>query len=399
MKLKVVFNFMRLSWFSRGIVGVGLLLGGVACGADASAPAPSSEAAVSVAKDYVTVAHAAYRDALAGAEALQAAVEAFAKTPDQAHLEDARRAWLASRDAYGRTEVFRFFDGPVDGEDGPEGRINGWPLDEQFLDGTVDAPTSGIVNMPAQFPVVDLALVREQNEKGGEKNISCGYHAIEFLLWGQDRSETGPGARPATDFLEGSGATAANGGRRLAYLRAASQLLVEDLRGVVTAWDPAAAGSYGATFADAAADVVLTRILQGMAALAGIELARERLGNAYETQDQEEEHSCFSDNTLADLLANTKGIEDVYLGRHGAFAGTSLSSLTAGKDAALDRKTRDALTAAVAAVEAIPAPFDRAIHDDATGRPRIKAAIDAEKALTSALLEVAALHGARVFLK
>ena len=61
----------------------------------------------------------------------------------------------------------------------------------------------------AAFPEITAEALTAANEEGGETNISTGWHAIEFLLWGQDLSATGPGARPATDYT-----TAPNAERR-----------------------------------------------------------------------------------------------------------------------------------------------------------------------------------------
>ena len=67
-----------------------------------------------------------------------------------------------------------------------------------------------------------------------EANVATGYHAIEFLLWGQDLNGTGPGAgkRPATDYRRAN-CTGGNCDRRAAYLKAATDLLVSDLEEMV----------------------------------------------------------------------------------------------------------------------------------------------------------------------
>ena len=57
----------------------------------------------------------------------------FAAAPSGAGLVSARETWLAAREWYGLTEAFRFYGGPIDGDDGPEGRINAWPLDENSV--------------------------------------------------------------------------------------------------------------------------------------------------------------------------------------------------------------------------------------------------------------------------
>lgn len=78
-------------------------------------------------------------------------------------------AWVDARVPYGPSEVFRFYDGPIDNpETGPEGRINAWPLDELEIDYTRDTPDSGLVN---DLSIADLTkdLIAEENEKKGEK--------------------------------------------------------------------------------------------------------------------------------------------------------------------------------------------------------------------------------------
>ena len=76
------------------------------------------------------------------------------------------------------------------------------------------------------------ALIADLNEVGGsEANVASGYHAIEFLLWGQDLNGTnaGAGERPYTDYVVGEGCSNGNCARRAEYLQAASSLLIQDL--------------------------------------------------------------------------------------------------------------------------------------------------------------------------
>src|SRR5262249_17692877 len=151
------------------------------------------------------------------------------------------------------------------------------------------------------------------NEKGGEKNITTGFHAIEFLLWGQDLNDEGPGNRSYLDYVEGKGPHAA---RRREYLRVVSHLLVQDLETVLKEWSPAASTNYRQRFLAMPVDDALADVLKGIGILSGSELAGERLTVPYETKDQEDEHSCFSDNTTADLLYDVIGIQNVFLGRY-----------------------------------------------------------------------------------
>jgi putative iron-regulated protein len=340
-----------------------------------------------------------YEDALAKAKVLEGAIKALVASPSQATLDAAKAAWVDSRPVYELTEAFRFYDGPIDDpKTGPEGAINGWPLDENYVDYTKDEPMAGIINHPTEFPDLTADKLADLNEKGGEKNLATGYHAIEFLLWGQDLNEAGhesePGRRPFTDYLT-TGGTAANQERRGKYLVAVTELLVQDLTSMTTAWKPGTAGNYAAGLATEKPLTVVRNILTGLGSLAGGELSRERMNNAYMTKDQEEEHSCFSDTTHTDVLYAALGMENIYLGRYASDDAAGLDELVKTKDAALDTKVKMRLTAMVEAMKAIPAPFDRAVAGDdaAPGRVKVKAAIDATRAVADVMVDVAKVLG------
>lgn len=346
-------------------------------------PAPTATPGVvtaqAVVANYAELMFRNYSAALADAEALHDAIDAFVDAPSQGTLDAAKAAWIASRPSYQQSEAARFYNGPIDDpEDGPEGRINAWPLDENYIDYVEGAPNSGIINDPAGFPVIDEDTLAEANEAGGEANISTGYHAIEFLLWGQDRSATGPGTRPFTDYVTDGSGTASNQERRGEYLTAVAHLLVDDLQSVVDEWAPGNPTNYRAELTSIDTDEALGRILTGIGTLSAGELGGERLSVAFETRDQEDEHSCFSDNTRDDLANDALGIQNVYLGRYGSFDGPGIDELVRQVDPALDATMQAQLAASVAAVRAIPQPLDQALQgaDDSPGRVAIQTAID-----------------------
>jgi putative iron-regulated protein len=350
----------------------------------------SADEVAPVAEQYAAIVAANYTDARTSAVQLRDAIASLVATPSEAQLDDARTAWLEAREFYGQTEAFRFYDGPIDApETGPEGQLNAWPMDEAYVDYVEGMPDAGIINDPASYPVIDAALLVELNEQGGETNIAAGYHAIEFLLWGQDLSADGPGARPWTDYETGADGTASNQDRRGAYLLAAAQLLVADLDALVVAWDPAQGNNYQAALLAEAPDEIVRRMLLGIGSLSGAELAGERMDVALDTQDQEDEHSCFSDNTHRDIVVDVLGIQNVYLGRYAnTGAGPSLYDLVASRDQALADRLADEIQASLDAAEAIPAPFDRAIIDD---RDTVEATIKALRAQTDTIADAAAL--------
>jgi putative iron-regulated protein len=346
---------------------------------------------------YAAIAQASYEDALAGARRLSESVEAFVAAPSNASLQRARQAWNDARVPYVQTEAFRFYDGPIEAV---EGRINSWPIDENLIDYVDGEPGAGLVNRPKEFPVIDGKLIASLNEKGGEKNITAGFHAIEFLLWGQDLNDEGPGERPFTDYVDGDGG---NADRRRQYLRVAAQLLVEDLERVAAEWAADKPDNYRARFAAMPADEALACILKGMGILSGAELAGERLTVAYETKEQEDEHSCFSDTTHLDIVHDIQGIENVWLGRYVRIGGervegASVRDLLVRVDPALAKRLRQQIEASVAAAAAVPAPFDRAIqgNDQAAGRIAVRRLITALRAQSDSIAHAGAALGLKL---
>ena len=355
------------------------------------AQAQTATTPASVATHYAALVHANYSDTLSAAQDMQAAIAAFVAAPSADGLAAARKAWLQAREFYGQTEAFRFYGGPIDDDKGPEGQINAWPLDEAYVDYVTGKPGAGMVNN-AKFKITKAALAKA-NERGGEENISAGWHAIEFLLWGQDQSETGPGNRSFEDYVKGKGE---NAERRAQYLTVATELLVHDLSAMVKAWEPNAK-NYRARFEKGGKESV-RKIIVGLGSLSRGELSGERMEVALNSQDQEDEHSCFSDNTHRDIVTNALGIQNVWLGQYkkrdgSLLQGPSVRDLVAASKADLAEKTSAQLASSLAAAESIPAPFDRAIAKGAAGRPAVEKTIASLVEQSKLLVESASAVG------
>lgn len=342
-----------------------------------------------VVKQYATIVHANYEDALNTAIKLQQAIKTFTAAPSEANLQAARQAWLAAREPYGQTETFRFYGGPIDDAKGPEGQINAWPLDEAYIDTVKGKAASGIIN--DRKKTINKKLLTSLNERGGEENISTGYHAIEFLLWGQDFDTKGAGNRAHTDFVDGK---AENADRRREYLNVATDLLVDDLRYLAEAWKPTS-NNYRAKF-EKRPDAI-RQIMVGMGVLSRAELAGERMEVALDSRNQEDEHSCFSDNTHRDIVANAQGIRNVWLGEYkrvdgSVVKGASLYALVAQKNAKLADKVSADMNATMGKAEGIQAPFDQEIVTK-DGRQRVQATIVALRKQAGGLVEAAKVLG------
>ena len=343
----------------------------------ASANATKAPAFNPVTQHYAVLVHATYVDTNIAAQSMQRVIADFVKSPSADRLAAARKSWLEAREFYGQTEAFRFYGGPIDDGDGPEGRINAWPMDESFVDNTEGKQKSGLVNN-RKF-VITKASLSKQNERGGEENVATGWHAIEFLLWGQDLSATGPGNRSFEDYVDGK---APNADRRRQYLTVVTDLLIQDLTMLEKAWAPDVKSNYRAKFEKNGKESV-RKMLVGLGSLSRGELAGERLEVALNSQAQEDEHSCFSDNTHRDVVNNALGIQNVWLGEYqradgSVLKGASLRDLVGASNAGMADKTSKQIADSVAAANAIQAPFDREIVGvkDAPGRQRIQKTID-----------------------
>ena len=312
-----------------------------------------------VVANYADGVYSLYSKSLTSATDMDRAIDLFLSDPTASSLEAAKRAWLNARDDYGPTEAFRFYGGPIDNEEnGPEGLLNAWPMDESYVDYVEGNANAGIINNPVEFPTINASLIESLNEEGGEQNVSTGWHAIEFLLWGQDLNEAGPGSRPLEDYTNDP-----NAARRAAYLAAASDLLLVHLQQMVNAWAPGDSGNYRAEFLALDSDAALTNIITGIGELSRGELAGERMTVAYEERSQEDEHSCFSDNTTADIVGNARGIQMVFSGKYGAVSGPGVEALVAITNPELAGQLAMEIDRSVALAEVIPSPFDLHLRD------------------------------------
>jgi putative iron-regulated protein len=341
-----------------------LLLSGAACAAGAN-PAPKPGAVLTA---YADIAQAMYGDSFTAAKTLQSAVNALIAAPTAANLMAARAAWKAARVPYLQTEGFRFGNAVVDNW---EGEVNSWPLDEGLIDyvaasygTTSDENPLYTLNVIAHKKIrigskmldashIDVKLLRElQSAQGVKENVATGYHAVEFLLWGQDLHGTEPGAgeRPASDY-DLKACTHGNCDRRAQYLKTATDLLVRDLQEMTADW--AASGNARTQLMAKGDNGGLVTILTGIGSLSYGELAGERMKLGLILHDPEEEQDCFSDNTHNSHYYDEFGMTELWRAHYtrldgSVVSGPSLRDYTLVKNPAaakrMDARMNDALT-------------------------------------------------------
>lgn len=385
--------------------------------------AAAGPAAKDVVAHYADMAQAEYSDAAAGAQALDLSVEAFLKTPDDATLAAAKDAWKASRVPYMQTEAFRFGNKVVDDF---EGKVNAWPLDEGLIDYVAPAygTTSdenplyaanvvaneqiGIGKKKLNAKVINAKVLESLQEAGDvEANVATGYHAVEFLLWGQDLNGTGPGAgnRPATDYSR-TDCTNGHCDRRAAYLKTATKLTVDDLQDIAKAWGPKGRARAEVTRKP---DAGIAMIFTGLGSLAYGELAGERMKLGLILHDPEEEHDCFSDNTHNSHYYDIVGMRNVWEGSYkrangSVFSGASLKAYS-------EAKAPDEAKAVTAAIDASLAKaqimkdtadsgkmaYDQMIgENNAEGNKMVQDVIDALVAQTRSVEALVAKLGVKI---
>jgi len=381
-----------------------IVMAAVAAASFPSAPARAEAPLVQdVLAAYANIAEATYGDSLAAARTLKGSIDALVASPSEETLAAARTAWLAARVPYMQTEAYRFGNPIVDSW---EGRVNAWPLDEGLIDYVAEA--YGSDNPENEFYAANIIantslkvagktvdatkitpkLIRSLHEAGGvEANVASGYHAIEFLLWGQDLNgtEAGAGNRPATDY-DLKACRSGNCDRRAAYLSTVTDMLIEDLAWMTEQW-----GAKGEARAFVMRDekAGLTSIFTGLGSLSYGELAGERMKLGLMIHDPEEEHDCFSDNTHNSHYGDVAGIRNVYLGSYtrtdgSVVSGPSVSDLVKAKSAETDAQVRAAIDNSLARMQALVdraktvEAYDQMIGlDNPDGNAVIQAGIDA----------------------
>lgn len=364
---------------------------------------------------YIQLAAAVYEDSLIAARELQSSVGTLLKKPSEKSLAKARAAWRKARVPYQQSETFRFANPEIDEW---EGKLNSWPLDEGLIDYVADDYFHEMGNLGAQLniianPVLKIGgqeidarnitpeLIESLHEfAGSEANVASGYHAIEFLLWGQDLNGTaaGAGERPYTDFAVGENCTHGHCQRRRDYLQAATTLLVKDLEDMSARWQKG--GDLHAKYINLPPEQVMTNIVFSIGSLSLGELAGERMKVALEANSTEDEHDCFSDNTHYSHYYNALGMQNLFMGQYlringDRVGGPSLAGIAKAKAPQAFERLRLAMNDSVAKTNALvqaaefsqpPMKFDQMIAEgNSRGKALIVDAVNALVEQTAAL--------------
>jgi putative iron-regulated protein len=385
----------------------------------AAGPQAAAPTANAVIVHYADLAEAMYGDSLSGARNLQTSVDAFLAHPTGQTLTAARGAWKAARVSYLQTEGFRFANNVVDDW---EPRVNAWPLDEGLIDYV--APSYGTqsdqnplytLNIIANTKLrvgakvidaskIDGALLLQLGEaEGVQTNVSTGFHAIEFLLWGQnlEGANGGAGERPASDY-DLAACSHGNCVRRAAYLKTAISLLVDDLAEMTADWRPG--GKARAELMSKGPDGGLAEILTGLGSLTFGEMAGERMKLGLMLHDPEEQQDCFSNNTHNSHYYDEIGIGELWRGHYvrtngSPVGGAALRDYVATLDPSAAKRVDDRIDEALAQIRKMKDAADSGhmaysqmiAAGNAQGNQMVQDAMDSLVAQTRAIENVATL--------
>ena len=311
--------------------------------------------------------------------------------------------------------------------------MNAWPLDEGLIDyvagsyGTESDEnplyTANVIANPSieiNGAKVDASKITPEllsgtlQEAGDiEANVATGYHAIEFLLWGQDLNGTGPGAgeRPYTDY-DTANCTGGNCDRRAAVSEGGHRPAGLRPRGDGRQLEGRRRGAQGAARRRAEGRPVDHPHRHGLAVLwrarrraheARPAAARSRGGaRLLLRQHATSRISTTRSASATPITASYKRIDGSVV------EGPSVSGLVKEADPAIDAELTGKLDATVAKMEAIQAraeggeAYDQQIGEgNAEGNATVQAAIDAlvdqtksiERAVGALKLDAIAFEG------
>ena len=111
-------------------------------------------------------------------EQLQSSTTEFLSAPNSTNQKQAKRAWLQAHKAFLGSNLFSLVS-----QNQLIFQIDAWPIQEGFLDSIPNYPQSGIIN--DLTVAIDTESLQEQHGITDSREVSLGFHALEFLIFGR----------------------------------------------------------------------------------------------------------------------------------------------------------------------------------------------------------------------
>ena len=270
------------------------------------------------------------------AQVMDSKLASFMHHPNPMSQEEITQSWRQAYDDFLASLIFAYL--PI--QDPPDWhtqriaysdllvQLDSWPIEGGYIDYIQGYPFSGIVNDLTL--VIDEKNIRSQHGFTDPSNASLGYHAIEFMFWGQE------GKRSAHDFfpqentapvpindaeeslhnddeqdINDEGLRHAgeslhipqNHNRRRQYTKLLSEILQKDLHRIQRRWE-VSSGYYAQLLQQSSPENTLQAAL-----IAGQRfISEELLQKRFQLTSSE-----FSNSSQQDLLALLMGLESWYL--------------------------------------------------------------------------------------
>ena len=359
----------------------------------------TDETKAAFAENYAVIAHAMYQDAYTQSEALRELIYSFVANPTIPGLQACKDAWVIAHIPYSQAEVLQFPGSPVrsSGSAILQERINAWNFTPAHIDYVKDSLEAGIINQVSKYPQIDAALLQGLNNTVDGKRITLGYHAIEFLLWGEDKDpadELTVGKRTFKDY-DTSDTNVVHAARRGQYLKLCADQLTNDLASLVNAWSPLGGSNYLKTFQAHSAKKQTRLAITGLVLFGQYELGENRLLTTLTGLNPEREESTFSDNTQRDVFFNILGLNSIFRGRYGMsdstyIEGASLYDVIAEQDSSSAKQLDVLMRNVLNASKEVTSPYDHQVSlEQAAGVGPITDLTIALEAFGERLTEVA----------
>ncbi|MGE3267814.1 MAG: imelysin family protein [Chloroflexota bacterium] len=271
---------------------------------------------------------------------LRGQIGTLRQSPTDANLQAAQAAWLAARQPWEWSESFLF--GPVSSM-GLDPALDSWPVSQDNLTAVLTGDTP-----------LDAASVAAL-----EPEVK-GFHSVEWILFGDRATKQASALTP----------------RELLY----AELVTDEMAGIgqtlVQAWTIGVDGeeAFGPILSSAgpanalysSQTAVVEELLVGIVDILN-EVAEEKIGLPLDNRDPSLAESWYSQTSIDDYRNNVRGALQAYNGSlPDATATVSLKALVQATDPALDTEITAGFTRTLAALDAIPAPFEQSVLQPST---------------------------------
>jgi putative iron-regulated protein len=162
----------------------------------------------------------------------------FLAHPTQQLLLELRDRWNTAHQAYLACQLYQMLAFSRSGQKQLEltkQRVNAWPIQGGYIDYLPGYQFTGIINDSTLAITLDNLL--SQHQFSDLSDVSVGFHALEFLLWGEGFD------RPASDFQASDSQLSEQGieldanNRRRTYFELLTSHIIAELDGLSQRWE------------------------------------------------------------------------------------------------------------------------------------------------------------------